>query len=107
MILEVLTVIANVTKKTSDGKVVRCAGQPNACGKAAFETNFAPAFWKAFSSLSRERFVRAFGGVLPPKGVKKILDIASYIQALHYLPKSYISQIAAILHVTALATGIK
>lgn len=106
MILEVLTVIAIVTKKTSGGKVVRCAGQPNACGKAVFETNFAPAFWIAFSTAP-ESVSCAFGGVLPPKGVKKILDIASYIQALHYLPKSYISQIAAILHVTALATGIK
>lgn len=49
-------------KKTAGGKVVRSAGQPNACGKAVFETNFAPAFWIAFSSLSRERFLRVWRG---------------------------------------------
>ena len=70
--------------------MVRCAGKANACGKAVFETNFAPAFWKAFSTAP-ESISCAFGGVLPPKGVKNILDFASYIQALQYLPTSYIS----------------
>ena len=56
MILEVLTVIAIVTKKTSDGKVVRSAGQPNACKKAVFKTSFAPAFWIAFPTALPRAF---------------------------------------------------